>query len=182
MACGPDLSLSIDHLDFGAGLLFAGLRITVPAGQKLALIGPSGVGKSTLLRILAGVERTFTGSATVGGQAAHLAPVPGMVFQEARLLPWATVVDNLLAFAPGLSGSEIEELLTSVGLQGRGGDFPHQLQGILHFQMRQCALAGQEFRQDIQARIGYAHASPRQQCRGCAMMMGSCGRFGSGRG
>ena len=43
------------------------------------------------------------------------------------------------------------------------GDPIHFGQGVLHFQMRQCALTGQEFRQDIQARISHAHASSRQQ-------------------
>jgi ABC-type nitrate/sulfonate/bicarbonate transport system ATPase subunit len=138
MARGPGLNLSIERLSFGAVPLFQGLHLDIAAGQTLALIGPSGVGKTTLLRVLAGAETGFSGQALVGGRAAQRAPTPGMVFQDARLLPWATVAGNLLAFVPDLTPAELALSLSSVGLQGRADAYPGQLSGG---EQRRLALA-----------------------------------------
>ena len=83
---GPPAHLALDRLD-----------LTVEDGEFLCLVGPSGSGKTTLLRILAGLDRGFTG---------QLSLPPGLhsaiVFQEPRLMPWLTVLDNmLLVAAPG---------------------------------------------------------------------------------
>ena len=127
---GPGLSLRLSHMAFpGAAPLFQTFALDVAPGQTVALIGPSGVGKTTLLRILAGVETGFDGTALVDGVPAAKAPVPGLVFQDARLLPWLTVAGNLRAVRPDLSGADIETALTRVGLQGRAGAWPRQLSG-----------------------------------------------------
>ncbi|MEI6801146.1 MAG: ATP-binding cassette domain-containing protein, partial [Pseudomonadota bacterium] len=65
MAHGPVLSLSIARLTFGGTVLYQDFHLTVAGGEVVALIGPSGVGKTTLLRILAGVETGFDGQALV---------------------------------------------------------------------------------------------------------------------
>jgi len=116
---------------FGAGpALFGALRFDVAPGEVVALIGPSGVGKTTLLRIIAGLERRFDGRCLVGGgRAADAAPVPGMVFQDARLLPWADAASNLRAVKPDLTPAQVEGLLARVGLQGLSAAFPRQLSG-----------------------------------------------------
>lgn len=139
MAQGPDLSLRIDRLALEAGApLFSGLRLQVPSGQVLALIGPSGVGKTTLLRIISGAERRWQGEVLVGGLPAAQAPMPGYVFQDARLLPWLSVEDNLRAVAPDLTPARIAELLREVGLAGREKAWPHTLSGGMQ---RRLALA-----------------------------------------
>jgi NitT/TauT family transport system ATP-binding protein/sulfonate transport system ATP-binding protein len=139
MAQGPDLNLRIDRLALGPGApLFAGLRLQVPPGQVLALIGPSGVGKTTLLRILSGAERRWQGDVQVGGLPPALAPMPGYVFQDARLLPWLSAEDNLRAVAPDLTPARIAELLREVGLSGREQAWPHALSGGMQ---RRLALA-----------------------------------------
>lgn len=129
MARGPGIDLSIDLLRFGPRLLFEGFRLHVSPGETLALIGPSGVGKSTLIRILAGVERGFDGHALIDGQTAAEAPRPGLVFQDARLLPWASCAQNLSLVCPDASQATIDEALAAVGLAGVGGDWPRQLSG-----------------------------------------------------
>ena len=140
MAQGPDLILRIDRLDPGGGgrPLFKGLRLQVPPGQVVALIGPSGVGKTTLLRVLSGAERRWQGEVKVGGLPAAEAPMPGYVFQDARLLPWLSAEDNLRAVAPGLSSERIAELLREVGLSGQETAWPHALSGGMQ---RRLALA-----------------------------------------
>jgi NitT/TauT family transport system ATP-binding protein/sulfonate transport system ATP-binding protein len=109
--------------------LFGALKFTVAPGEVVALIGPSGIGKTTLLRMIGGVERGFGGQITVGGQPAHLAPPPGFVFQDARLLPWADAAANLRAVRPGLTGAQVAASLAQVGLAGREAAYPRQLSG-----------------------------------------------------
>jgi NitT/TauT family transport system ATP-binding protein/sulfonate transport system ATP-binding protein len=130
MAQGPGLSLRIERLALGPGApLFADFRLQVPPGQVLALIGPSGVGKSTLLRILSGAERRWEGEVLVGGQGPALGRMPGYVFQDARLLPWLTAEGNLRAVARDLTAGRIAELLAQVGLAGQEQAWPHALSG-----------------------------------------------------
>lgn len=139
MAHGPGLSIDIGRMVRGAGRpLFHRLKIEVPPGQVLALLGPSGVGKTTLLRIVAGTEQRFEGRVSVGGKPAAEAPVPGYVFQDARLLPWLSAADNLRAVAPDLSKARLAELLAMVGLTGQHNSWPHALSGGMQ---RRLALA-----------------------------------------
>ncbi|MBC7477255.1 MAG: ATP-binding cassette domain-containing protein, partial [Pseudorhodobacter sp.] len=101
MARGPQLTLDITRMSLGNRPLFQGFQLQVQPGETLALIGPSGVGKTTLLRILAGVETGFVGRALIDGVPATEAAVPGLVFQDARLLPWLDCAGNLRAVCPG---------------------------------------------------------------------------------
>lgn len=134
----PGLSLRIDEKRYESGApIFAGFRLEVAPGQVVAVLGPSGIGKSTLLRMIAGIDRRFEGQIEVGGQRADEAPPAGYVFQDARLLPWLTALDNvliggLIAKADGL------KLLDRVGLDGSGPFYPAQLSGGMQ---RRVALA-----------------------------------------
>ena len=129
MAQGPGLIIAIDRLSFGGRPLFDGFRLNVAPGETVALVGPSGVGKSTLLRVLAGVETDFTGHALIDGLPASAAPVPGLVFQDARLLPWLTCAGNLRAVCPKISPGEVEQALAAVGLTGLAEAWPRHLSG-----------------------------------------------------
>lgn len=82
------------------------------AGEVLAVFGPSGTGKSTLLRIVLGLDPAFEGSvARPPGPA-------GVVFQEPRLAPWLDVAANLRLVAPALDAAATAALLAPLGLAG----------------------------------------------------------------
>ncbi len=132
MAPGPAVEIDIERMGFAgddAAQVHRDIRLSVAPGQVVALIGPSGVGKTTLLRIIAGTERRFRGSVRIGGVPAAEAPVPGFVFQDARLLPWLTAEGNLRAVSPALDQAEVEALLAQVGLAGWARAFPRELSG-----------------------------------------------------
>ncbi len=139
MAAGPDLSIELTkQFAEAATPLFADFRLTVAGGTVLAIVGPSGIGKSSLLRMIAGIDTDFAGSIRIGGVAASDAPAPGMVFQDARLLPWLTVRDNLTALIPGLGLATAEARLAQVGLAAESAVYPFQLSGGMQ---RRVALA-----------------------------------------
>ncbi|WP_422054044.1 ABC transporter ATP-binding protein [Shimia sp.] len=113
------MDLYVERFGRGETPILAEMSLTLKQGETLVLVGPSGVGKSTLLRIIAGLEVGFHGRCSIHGKVS-------MVFQEPTLLPWRTVRDNLCIVAD-LEPGEVETLLAEVGLGGRGDDFPGQL-------------------------------------------------------
>ncbi|WP_374368478.1 ABC transporter ATP-binding protein [Dongia sp.] len=111
------------------------LDLTVTPGELLGLVGPSGCGKTTLLRIIAGLDQGFGGTLTwTSGER----PKTAMVFQEPRLVPWLSLLDNLLLVTDQARRAEAMALLAEVGLAGHETAFPAQLSGGMQ---RRAALA-----------------------------------------
>jgi len=140
MAPGPGLTISIAEKRFpGAGQpLFADFRLDIAPGSVTALFGPSGIGKSTLLRLIAGIDRDFTGGIAIEGIPAHQSPPSGIVFQDPRLLPWLTARDNVRAAAPTMSAQTADAALAQVGLADYPTAWPYQISGGMQ---RRVALA-----------------------------------------
>jgi ABC-type nitrate/sulfonate/bicarbonate transport system ATPase subunit len=140
MAMGPELTLAIGEKRFGSSdpPLFRDFRLSVAPGSVVALVGRSGVGKSTLLRLVGGIDDDFSGEIAIGGIPAAAAPPAGYLFQEPRLLPWLTALDNVRAARSGARRETAQELLRMVGLAGREDALPHQLSGGMQ---RRVALA-----------------------------------------
>jgi sulfonate transport system ATP-binding protein len=93
------LSIATRNLQksFGDHRVLRGIDLDVAAGQFVAIVGRSGCGKSTLLRLLLGLETPTGGSFAFrdGTQAVHDRSVARVMFQEPRLLPWASVLANV---------------------------------------------------------------------------------------
>lgn len=113
------LELKIDGAAAGHAVLGA-IDVRVQAGDRICLLGPSGIGKTTLLNAIAGLDPRL--SASVHSRAGLRV---GYLFQEHRLLPWRTVRQNLALV--GASPVDIDRLLCEVGLDGVGDRLPDQL-------------------------------------------------------
>ncbi|WP_067931292.1 ABC transporter ATP-binding protein [Alicyclobacillus kakegawensis] len=115
---------------FGANRVLNNLEFTVEAGEFIAVVGKSGCGKSTLLRILSGLDKPNNGALRVDGQRIDgLTPRTRVVFQDARLLPWQRVVDNVALGLPAERRHEAEQALEWVGLADKAWEWPARLSG-----------------------------------------------------
>jgi NitT/TauT family transport system ATP-binding protein len=117
--------LALDHLD-----------MAVRDGEFVCLVGPSGCGKSTLLRLLAGLDRADAGSFSLAGSRIDgPSGEVGVVFQQATLLPWLTVWQNVTlplrvgGHRMGTREAPVRELFHIAGLQGFENKYPYELSG-----------------------------------------------------
>lgn len=114
--------------------MLSDLNLSIEPGKFVAIVGRSGCGKSTLLRLLAGLDGVSGGSLTRQGE-----PINGInadtrfMFQDARLLPWQTVIDNVKVGITGTKQADAERrayaALQLVGLADRAHDWPSVLSG-----------------------------------------------------
>lgn len=129
-APGARLSLRGLGKSFGPRTVLRDTQLEVEPGEFIAVVGRSGCGKSTLLRLVAGLD-----APTAGGLLVDDAPAAGLrddtriMFQDARLLPWKRVRDNVLLGLPRDQAARADEVLAQVGLADRGGDWPSRLSG-----------------------------------------------------
>lgn len=126
----PVADLDLQELRFGQTRVLITINLTVMRGETVAILGPSGIGKTTLLRVMAGLETRFTGMRSVTGSLAY-------VFQEPTLLPWRTVLENV-TIPIGCAAPVAIDWLGEVGLAQLAGHYPGQ---ISLGQQRRLALA-----------------------------------------
>jgi sulfonate transport system ATP-binding protein len=134
---------------YGERMVLEGVDLEVRPSEFVAILGPSGGGKSTLLKILAGLETPTDGRLQlVGADGQPMAegqpmadgqpPTVRIMFQEDRLLPWLSTLDNVAIGLPSHARETARTLLSAVGLQGREPDWPTILSGG---QRQRAALA-----------------------------------------
>ena len=133
-------SVSVRHLtktfatDRGLVTAADDLCLTFPAGEITAVVGESGCGKTTLLRLIAGLETPDSGDIVTEAAKNHAAPCEtAVVFQEPRLFPWLTVEDNLRLAVRRIPVDEqhrrLEEVLSLTGLTDVVRAYPAELSG-----------------------------------------------------
>ena len=119
--------------------------LTVRRGEFVAIVGPTGCGKSTTLNLITGLAAATSGSVRVFGRAVEgIDPRVGFVFQADALFPWRNVLDNVSAgpryrgVAAAEAEAEARVWIDRVGLAGFERHYPHQLSGGMR---KRCALA-----------------------------------------
>lgn len=113
------LSVRLSRAWVAGGDILDALRFDVQRGETVALTGPSGVGKSTLLRIISGIHSEYDGIVRAPDRIA-------MVFQEPHLLPWRSALDNI-TLTSGCSRDTALHWLDTVGLGGHTDKYPGHL-------------------------------------------------------
>ncbi len=113
-----------------------GINLTVEEGEFVSIVGPSGCGKTTFLAVVDGLLRASAGKVLVDGvEVAKPGPDRAVVFQDASLLPWRTVLKNVLYGLEciGVARQEAREraarFVAMVGLAGFEHNYPHELSG-----------------------------------------------------
>jgi NitT/TauT family transport system ATP-binding protein len=115
------------NVEFDGRTVLRDVDLNVKRGEFIAIIGPSGGGKSTLLRVIAGLLKADSGAVEVAGRnPLQGGPRPAVVFQDYRLLPWRTVEQNI-RLPIELTGRG--EVKTYVGMEPYKDLYPHQLSG-----------------------------------------------------
>jgi len=143
-------AIAISDLSFkhGRTLILADVSCSIGAGEHVAIVGRSGVGKSTLLHLIAGLLRASGGHIAIDGTVVR-GPVHGpvLMFQRPALLPWASAIDNVLlplrfsgefSRDPAAARRKVHGLLEQIGLVDRADALPTQLSGG---QQQRVALA-----------------------------------------
>ncbi|HGN4673665.1 TPA: amino acid ABC transporter ATP-binding protein [Streptococcus pyogenes] len=126
---------------FGQKTIFDGFNLTVQDGEVLSLVGPSGGGKTTLLRMLAGLESIDSGQVFYNGEDVGIDHLEnrnllGFVFQDFQLFPHLTVLDNLTLSPTIIMGKQKADakekaldLLARLGLKEHAQVYPYSLSG-----------------------------------------------------
>jgi sulfonate transport system ATP-binding protein len=126
------IQLHTQHLTkaFGTQSVLRGIDLTIQPGEFISIVGKSGSGKSTLLRLIAGLETPDSGSIRIDNQPlkGHNAHVRVM-FQDARLLPWRRVIDNVALGLPKEGKDRAADVLKLVGLAHKVNAWPSVLSG-----------------------------------------------------
>lgn len=140
----PETVISAQNLDLtfetndGPVHALKDITLDIAEGEFVSLIGPSGCGKTTLLRVIADLEQPTGGTVSINGmtpEQARLARAYGYVFQQAALLPWRTIEDNValplevMGLDKATRTGRIKSNLELVNLAGFEKKFPWQLSG-----------------------------------------------------
>jgi sulfonate transport system ATP-binding protein len=115
---------------FGQNTVLKQCQLDIKAGEFIAIVGRSGCGKSTLLRLIANLDQATEGRVDVDSPEAWDAHTDiRVMFQEPRLLPWKSVLENVQLGLPKAKHAHAAALLATVGLEDKAKQWPSQLSG-----------------------------------------------------
>ncbi|EFE94262.1 aliphatic sulfonates ABC transporter ATP-binding protein [Serratia odorifera] len=128
---GTPVTLQSIEKRYGKRTVLENVQLRITAGQFVAVVGRSGCGKSTLLRLLAGLEKASSGELLTGNNAplSSAKDDTRLMFQDARLLPWKKVIDNVGLGLHGNWRADAQQALATVGLADRAHEWPAALSG-----------------------------------------------------
>ncbi len=137
MVTTPEIAIDQVSKQFrGGSLALDNVSLTVEKGEFVSLLGPSGCGKSTLLRLVSGLTPATQGTITVNGiEPANARELMSFIFQDATLLPWRTVEQNvglgleLEGVARPVLEKSVNAMLSLVGLENLAQRYPRHLSG-----------------------------------------------------
>lgn len=136
--------IDIENKTFSGKLcVLRNFKLKVSSGEFVAVIGPSGAGKTTLLNIIAGIDTDYLGQVSTSSGLLHEDEDLniGFMFQQARLVPWLTVLENVMLVIKPNSGRDLKlpdtqdkhraamQMIEKVGLEGFENRYPRQLSG-----------------------------------------------------
>ncbi|WP_027784341.1 MULTISPECIES: ATP-binding cassette domain-containing protein [Burkholderia] len=126
----PDDAVTLSGVSkrFGARTVLDNVELGIARGSFVAIVGRSGCGKSTLLRLVAGLEQPSSGALVRRGEGGGVLDTR-IMFQDARLLPWKTVLQNVMLGLGRGARDQARAVLDEVGLLERANDWPAQLSG-----------------------------------------------------
>ncbi len=126
-----DMAVALQGVDkhFGSRKVLSNFDFAIERGSFVSIVGRSGCGKSTLLRLIAGLEKATGGVVRRNAAEGSSELQTRIMFQDARLLPWKSVLQNVMLGLPKSSREDARATLAEVGLSAREGDWPAQLSG-----------------------------------------------------
>lgn len=141
MTDSKNIALSFDHISFSyksekqSVSIMEDLRMAVSRGEFVSIVGASGSGKTTIFRLIVGLEQPTNGSIHIEGEKIHnrLGKV-GYMPQQDLLMPWRTIRQNAsipleIKQQTHSNGDRVSELLNEFGLKGYEDKYPHELSG-----------------------------------------------------
>ena len=136
MKGGPIITMARVSRRFGRDVLAVNdMSLTINQGDFITLLGPSGCGRSTALKMIAGLLPVSSGTITITPPDGESEQDLAFVFQEPTLMPWANVFDNvylplrLAGIARPVAEARVRQALTQVGLSKFATSYPRQLSG-----------------------------------------------------
>ncbi len=119
----PLVTIQNLHKQFENKTILQGINFSIAKGEFVSIMGPSGIGKTTFLNILLGLDKAFDGEFTLNTEKM------AAVFQEDRLLPWLNIYDNLRIVNPYVEHNKIKKLLELMKLDDFANFSPTKLSG-----------------------------------------------------
>lgn len=124
------LSVKVDKKSFGSSDIIKNIELDIQEGEFITILGKSGIGKSTLLKLISGIDTTYAGKILFKDSLLR-EPTKSisLLFQGHFLLPWLTVEENIKFFVDEVTDRNIGLYLDSVGISDKRKEWPNKLSG-----------------------------------------------------